>query len=520
MSGDAIKLDSQSFNLFQKELHRRRGEYRPVRDEKMGVFKDTLFMLEGVNTIFQHRFKKISWYTPIKEQLNVVDNGSECIYTANNSYDQLMKTFKDLMLPALRIKSKYADKYRMCWTHNIGINIDRESKLMANDIPINTFDSVGHDILSQFGYLVKPGFKKHHLISIGSVPKLEQWTTFLPAHQLNVLQPFYYTKANHLALPLLASTITQFRHIYKPRRKILDLIRMQKFNDKKNAWIDIKPNYAVIDGIKDKDALLKTPELWGRYAKITDEERHWYKECSEGMVHEYFYDDLVVCDDQNKKVYGDVVEIPLKAPTPVKAIFWVNENLAATRYNNYSNYTSNAENVYQGWNPCKNFNIRYATSMRVEDMSIDHAEREEAWEFPRAPWEPGYNVVTFCNNPFSIDGEASVDLQGNNAQLAVKLGNTDPSLISPENYEPKPDGDPNQDSEDEEDEHVTEPDTKTKNGKITGPEFIVRARLLVYRKLSYHFDNSKGGYIFKVDHLDLSNIWYDDENQKSLNSKK
>jgi hypothetical protein len=502
--GNAIKLDSQSFTLFQKELHRRRGKFengKPV-------------LVEGVSTIFQHRFRKISWYTPIKAKLELVDGGETVIYTADNSYDHLFKTFINLMLPALRIKAKYADRYRIAWTHNIGINISKLAELKANDLLLNSFDSVGHDILSQYGYLVKPGFKKHHLISIGSVPRLEQWTTFLPAHQLNVLQPFFYAKANHLALPLLGSSLTQFRHVYKLRRKILDLLRMQKYNEKSNTWLDIRPNHQIIDGIKDKDATLKLPELWGRYSKFTDEEREWYKECDDGIIHEYYYDELVICDDKNKKTYGDTAEIPLKSPTPVKAIFWVSENLSATRYNNYSNYTSNAENINQGWNPSKIFKLGYATSTRVEEMSIDHAEREEAWEFPRAPWEPGYNAITFCNNPFSIDGEASVDLQGNNAHLIVTLGNTDPNLINPEDYESKDDFGVvlNNDEEDEEG-RITETDTNSKNLRMISPEFIVRCRLLVYRKLSYHYEHNKG-YIFQTNLLDDNQVWFDDEIRK------
>lgn len=499
MSENATKLDAQNFNLFQKELHRRRG---------VKVDGGDVELMEGVSTIFQHRFKKISWYTPIKEKLESLGEGEIITYSANNSYDHLFKTFLDLLLPALRIKSKYADKYRMAWTHNIGINIAPEAKLSANDIPLNGFDSVGHDILCQFGYHVKPGFKKHHLISIGSIPKLEQWTTFLPAHPLNVLQPFYYMHANHLALPLLGSSTYTFKHTYKLRRRILDLLRMQKYNEKTSTWVDIKPNHQVVEGIKDKDALLMVPQLWGRYARITDEERNWYKECE--SEYSCYYSDFVVADDKNRKFYGDTAEIFLKSATPTKAIFWVCENLKASRYNNYSNYTTNAENVERGWNPSEKYKITYASSTRVDETSIDHAEREEAWEFPRAPWEPGYNAVTFCNNPFSIDGEASVDLQNNNASLVVTLGNTDTTLIAPEDYESKVDSGAISDDEVEEEELMSEVDPKVKGRKDTGPEFIVRCRLLSYRKMTYYFDKSLGIYVFKSNYFDPDQVWFDD----------
>lgn len=503
MSENAVKLDLNRFSTFQKELHRRRGKL---------VDNGGVEMSEGVNTIFKHHFRKISWYTPIKERLAASDNQDETIYTASNTYDHLLKTFLDTVLPSLRIKSSYADKYRMCWTHNVGINISKGAKLLANDVPLNGFDSIGHDILSQYGYLTKPGFKKHHLISIGSVPTLEKWSVVLPAHPINVLQPFYYAKSNHLALPLLNSSITQFKHVYKLRKKILDLLRMQKYDTKTGNWVDIKPTYSVIEGIKDKDATIPRPELWGRYAKITDEEREWYRDCA--LTHEYFYDDLVSCDDTNRKTYGQVAEIPLVSATPVKAVFWVNENLNATSRHNYSNYTTNADNAYLGWNPSKMFTLNYSTSTRVESMSIDHAEREEAWQFPRAPWEPGYNVITFCNDPFSIDGESSVDLNNHNAKLHITLGNTDPSLITPEDYEPKID---NLDDEviEEDVESVTDTDTKNSK-KIPGANvnFMVKCRMLVYRKLTFSFDKSKGGYLFQRDSLDTQQIYFDDKKAK------
>lgn len=519
MSASAIKLDAQSFNLFQKELHRRSGKINKETNEKTGKIEDQVKVSEGVHSIFQHRFKKISWYTPIKERLNVIETAEGAIYTANNTYDHLFKVFMDLTLPALRIKADKQGQYRMAWTHNIGINIAKNAKLMADDIDICSFDSISHDILAQYGYHVKPGFKKHHLISVGSVPKLEQWTSFLPAHQLNVLQPFPYSKSSHLALPLLKSSLMQFKHIYKLRRNIMDLLRMQKYDQKLQTWIDIKPNYTVLDGIKDKDAVLKLPELWGRYGQITDEERSWFRDCE--INHEYYYEDIIVCDERDRKRYGECVEIALKSATPVKAIFWVSENIDASQYNNYSNYTTDSENVYSGWNPNKNFKIDYATSTRIEEMSIDHAEREEAWEFPRAPWEAGYNAITFCNNPFSNDGEASVDLQNNGARLIVTLGNTDPSLIMPENYVDKIIDDEVEKDSDDEVEPVT--DSENKSGKarpiVKSNKFLLKCRLLVYKKLSYRFDPKKSVYTFKVDTFDNKQVWYDDEIKK-LNEAK
>jgi hypothetical protein len=497
---NAIKLNSGVFSLFQKELHIRHGRY-----------EDGKLLPDGeISTIFQHRFRKISWYTPIKDKLISSSESTEVTYTANNSYDHLFKVFLTVTLPSLKIKPGYADKYRIAWTHNVGINIVKHAKLFVGNVCINSFDNYAHDILSQYGYLLKPSFKRHHLISIGSIPKLEQWSTFLPSHRLNVLQPFYYSKANHLALPLLESSLIKFEHRYKFRTKILELLRMQKFSDKSGKWCAIRPNKNVLIGIKDQDSTLETPELWGRYSKFTDEEREWYRECENGVTHEVFYDDIVICDDMNKKRYGQTAEINLSSATPVKAIFWVCENCDASKYNNYSNYTTNTDNHHQGWNPSESITLNYATSSRIKDMSIDHFDREETWQFPRAPWEFGYNAITFCNNPFSDDGEASIELQGNSTKFFVTLNNTDPDLITPDVYEVGENDNKEEDEEDEiEDAENTETSVKSKKIALKpSPDFIVRCRLLVYKKLSYKYEQNKG-FMFSVNHLDTKQTWFE-----------
>lgn len=495
---NAIKLNSEVFSLFQKELHVRHGRYEEGK-----------LLPDGeISTIFQHRFRKISWYTPTRDKLSSTAESKEVTYTVNNSYDHLFKVFLDVSLPPLRIKSTFADKYRIAWTHNVGINIVKHARLMAGDVCINSFDNYAHDILSQYGYFLKPSFKRHHLVSIGAIPKLEQWSTFLPSHRLNVLQPFYYSKADHLALPLLGSSLIKFEHRYNFRTRILDLLRMQKFSDKSGMWFNIKPIKTVLEGIKDQGSTLETPELWGRYSKFTDEEREWYRECEDGIVHEVYYDDVVICDDMNKKRYGQTAEINLSSATPVKAIFWVCENCNATKYNNYSNYTTNSDNYQQGWNPSERITLNYATSSRIKNMSIGHFDREETWQFPRAPWECGYNTITFCNNPFSSDAEASIDIQCNSTKFFVTLNNTDPDLITPDIYEAGENDNKEEEEEEEETEHT---ETSAKSKKILSklsPEFIVRCRLLVYRKLSYRYEHNKG-FTFKFNHINTGQTWFE-----------
>jgi hypothetical protein len=519
MSQSVTQVESAKFSLFQKELHWSLSTHDDK--SKPPTAKDR------THNTYQHNFKKISWYIPEKIILPGTKTDGYVTYTADNSYDYLIKTFLTVMLPALKVKQDKANAYRICWTHNVGINIVQEAKLLAGDIPLYSFDSITHDILSQYGYLVKAGFKKHHLASIGAIPKLERWSNSLPAHQLDILQPYFYAKAQHLALPLLQSSITQFRHNYKFRLRILSLLRMQKYCNKLDKWVTIRPVYGVIDGIKDKDSSLAQPTLWGRYAKVTPLQLDYYRNCGSGdkkssLVHYFYYDDFVAIKDNNKKSYGEVADIALSSTTPVKAVFWVAQNISAKKYNNYSNYTTNEENVNNGWNPTKKYNITYPRTR--DDLPISQADTQEAWQFPRAPWDPGYNAHTFCNNPFAIDGEPSANFVQDKVKLLISLGNTDPNLITPENYDKNgvvstDDDDISDNEPDSEDE--SEPSTATtatRGTKKRSSQFLIQVRLLVYRKLSYHYDKDKGGFLFKRDDLDSNAIWFNDEYERYKSS--
>jgi hypothetical protein len=486
---DAIKLDSTKFSLFQKELHRRNETI--IDGKKSG---DS----EGLTTIFQHKFKKLSWYTPSKVKLAASLNVDGVTYTADNTYDHLFKTFLRFSIPPIRVKPDKVNEYRIAWTHNIGINIVESATLTINEVKSNYFDGTSHDILSQYGYLVKPGFKKHHLTSIGAIPRLTRWSSTLPAHQCNVLQPFYYAKANHLAFPLLGSSLTQLKHVYKLRLGVLKLLRMQRYSDKSNTWVNINPTVDVIDGIKDKDAAIATPEMWGRYSTFTEEERDWYKECTVGSMHEVYYDDIIGHDEtSDRRPFGYSASINLISPTPVKAIFWVAQNTKAVACNNYSNYTTNEDNVNHGWNPCLSYGLSYLNSVRISETDFDHAEKEEAWEFPRAPWEPGYNAIAFNNNPFSVNGDASIDLTGKGASLRVTLGNTDPDvLVLSLDKNSSKDGQIIGDDFEEEKDQTTDTATRASDKKTSF--FKIKCRLLVCRKLSFYFDKAHSCFVFQT----------------------
>ena len=151
-------------------------------------------------------------------------------------------------------------------------------------------------------------------------------------------------------------------------------------------------------------------------------------------------------------------------------MFWVAENLTSRENRNYSNYTTNPDSVYLGWNPIKRVSLSYGGSPRFDDMESDHFDKIECWKhFPSAPAEAGYNGYSFSLDSTSLDADVGIVMDGIKARLVSTLGNTDPYL------KPVKENDEKKASIDELDIDVT-------TGSA-GDKFSIHVRLLVMKKL-------------------------------------
>ena len=169
---------------------------------------------------------------------------------------------------------------------------------------------------------------------------------------------------------------------------------------------------------------LPIPELWGRYALITDDEREWRKT----QKNKVYIEDVVVHSSDDPTRYGSTVPIGLQTEMPTKAIFWVAENLEASKYNNYSNFTTNSADLYSGWNPIMSTKLTYGSTPRIE-LDYDSFDRIEPWyHFPSAPYQPGYNAYSISYDSSSINADIGIVFKDLGAKLVPKLGNTDPFL--------------------------------------------------------------------------------------------
>ena len=177
-----------------------------------------------------------------------------------------------------------------------------------------------------------------------------------------------------------------------------------------------------------KSETIPVPELWGRYSEIIEQERNWRKAINANTKEPekltIYVKDIAMTSSTNLTTIGSKVKIPLESIFPAQSIFWVAQLENGSR----SNYTTNRENVYKGFNPCAKSAIRYGGNDRVPEMDHVHFDLSEIYDFfPGEPCDEGYNCFTYQYNPNLIQfADNAVILKKCGASLEVTLGDTNP----------------------------------------------------------------------------------------------
>ena len=455
-SHQILAIDKDSITDFQREM------YNGTQDQPK------------VGTRFSLDFEKRVQSNHIKEKLDQVPaREGEVVYTASKKYDVLFGLSAHIEILPVRVKEKYVDKISICYQHNLGHNVFLSGECKIDEEHFAYTDVVWADINSEVFV------KKRELYNrmIGKVPFLEDWSSELPGYNLIVPQPFSFTRATQVGLPIWKSANNKITFHYYIRTKLSDLIRMRLKKDN-GEYKEIKCNLAYLEYGSDT---LPVPQMWGRYGNMSDEEKAWRTtpdpQTGNTHVQTIYVEDIDITSSKNPKTLGTTDEIPLKSMSPAKHVFWT----ASLVNGNMSNYSTNRENVYQGWNPCARASLKYGNSNRVEDLSSEHFDLAEFYDYnwPNFPREPGYNVFTYTFEPNTLEyADNAVVLGKCGATLNVTLGDTDPFLTD-ETVEQYMDenGNPILKEELEDDQDDSKKD-----------KYIVHVRTVVIRKLEVFWD--------------------------------
>lgn len=477
MSIQIAKDELNSLTEFQKEIHN-------IKD-----------LSEEIISNFYKAFVKSTWYSSMPLKLKSTIDGEEIVYAVNTSFHFLLYSYMRFVLPPVNVKSEYKGKVRIAWCHNVGTNIVNNAFFKDDEDVCQRWDNIWADIYFQFYQNPGAGKRKNHNVGNGNLKCLEEWTESLPACPINIDQPWFYSMDTALAFPIFYKhSQSRSEHRYNFRRRIVDLLRVQILG-KDGKWKDTVRSTSKYLDIS-ASAQIKIPELWGRYAYITDKEIAYFK-CKQ--TRHYYTRDIEICDTQNPNKYGSTSGIDLHSNNPCLAFFWVAENSDATANHNYSNYTTDTNDLYNGWDPIRSTTLKYGTSVRLNEMPSDHFNIAESRKhFPSSPGEIGYHAYSYAWDSTNFHGDIGIVFSSMKAKLQCKIANNNiynSDIYKEEDKKDEEDDALNQEESEDELNEIKEIKSTTENNS---PNFITRARLLVIRKFTISSDKD-GKFSFKID---------------------
>lgn len=494
-------IDLSNITDFQKEMY-------DVLDENSSTSLIPRFLAT---------FKQRPWSDNMLIKLSRVEEAGKYIYSPNMKFDFLLYCFYYTQLPFLKVKEEHIDKIQICWTHNLAHNITKKCEMYYDDSTPQTFDTVSLDIYRQF-YLKKK-LRKTYDINIGNDPRLISWTSELLGLTIKPHQPWYFSEKEYFALPILQfndrndtkKSDIPIRFIYEFNLDISKLLRMRRlvpdnmasktkgaYRDEGRMWKDIPCRFEYLNGVPNTHKL-PVPEIYGRHVLITPEERIWYKELCNSKPYKIYITDIISKDSDNNYKYQSQARLDIDYKASVRALHFVAENMEAKRNRLYSNYTTNSNDISQGYSPIESYELVYFNAVRIPKTNFEFASEIEAnYHFPSVPFEPGYGGLSFAYGKCSLDkgsviSDTSLSFNKSKAQIVLNLGSTDPYSKSfiPEGIQNGSNSNGTREDEDFETRDLLDSDTteicETKIDSSTN--FTIHVRTVIVKKLT--FSNSE-----------------------------
>jgi len=392
-------------------------------------------------TPFSREPEKSSWFStiwaPMRQDNSNEDNPS---WRTHNNVDMLLKVLWRATVPAVKLKDEFSRKgYQIAFTRNLAHNAIGQVELLFNDLRTQSFDSVYLDCYAN--HFTK-GYDKWLLYNrmIGNIPEAVEWSQNIPSFDIKALLPFSFTKGPTEALKLCCLKLVQTRFAFHSNTELGRLIRMRRplGRDKNGVvqWEDVAGDVSEYLDFEDKKNRLQNVELWAKYAIVTDEERDFHKLDNHAIILEQSlnYDHV-----ETRKGSGPV-NAQFHWNGAVKSIMFACLNRTATKYNSYSNYTTNARDASQGRDPLKTMSLQYDSQYRYQNIPADLFSEVEAMEMPNAYCDTGHHILNYSLDPanntpngvtvfdrlissFSVDIEDKQVLEGDERELRLNPAN-------------------------------------------------------------------------------------------------
>ncbi len=417
---------------------------------------------KNADSMWLNHHNKTTWYARFPKKLDG-DGTTKIKYQLDNGkFDMLESITLKQTWPAILVRPEYEGKIEICWPHNLGTNVLENAVIKYGTDELPHIDSKYCD--AYFQYFIEPQERAHHNWGIGNKPSLENWSSFLPEDDTTIELPWFFSRDSTVGLPLYYCDKLPATMIIDFKRDILNLLRMRRINlDGTYEIIDPDKQYLFLP--KDGSSILPNPELLGMYIKLEPEEVEAYK-CwtREGKYGDFYFEDIVSCKCKNPQKFDSNIEVDLECDADVNNMFWCAENVTSTNSRNISNYTTNADNLYEGFCPIENTTLTVGGNVIFKELDSNFFTQSLLKVFPGRPTEQGILAWSFTQKPRSLDAMVGVNMKTVKWKLTSRIKDRDPHLKT---YDPR----------------TGKSITKPSEGKDS--DFSLYVYLLVTRKITF-----------------------------------
>lgn len=347
---------------------------------------------------WEHNQTPVTWSTQMHEPMTPSTDRSSIVYAANGKFDLLLASYLRVHTPVVRVKPEYVGLIEVAWTHNLGHNIVHSAVL---NIDKNTFtpdDSINSDIRFNQRLKGQSGHRESQAQYCGNVAMLEEFSSALPEFPLHVLQNWFYGVSPNDALEIFYGqnrpNLVTHAYVFRPFH---ELLRARRIVGEKH-YEDILGT-EVMKYVEPFTST--TPDLVGVYAKLDPKWVAGKLSGSKSVSHDFR--DLVTFDktsgDGTGKPQGKSQAAKITTNEPCTVVYWMALNMNARANNYYSNYTTCAEDIRRGFDPCISNSWYYKKDglYRFKDEPGERFSVVNQWLYcDTAAMDRGYHLEALC----------------------------------------------------------------------------------------------------------------------------
>lgn len=350
-------------------------------------------------------------------------------YTLQNQPHSIISSRLVFTTPKITVKPEHRETVRIAFCHNLGHNIVAGAVLKSNGRVVGApLTSQILDIRLQF--FTARERRQEYREAIGAVPDLEDFSDHIDPYFITAPQPFSYSRDIHKSLKVVvaggvmadtdgtlkpvAATIT---HEYKLRTKLTELLRGQVYDAATQKWCDITPerllDYCVVDSGVTSEMHLNPPDLWVRCTMMAAAEvGYWTGQAK--STYECFVNEVVPVESSGSN--GVDVFFNVVGDYTPRIMFWVSENVDATRFNNFSRYCTDTNT-----DPVESSTYRREKSDEWKDLPSGFNNRGLInVQGIHLPDEPGYHAHVWCYDVRRTGIDTNVNMVTKESRLTLR----------------------------------------------------------------------------------------------------